>query len=140
LNLKKRTCIERKELSGVCLELPVINHAFANRQGAYRFVYGCGVNESNPTEFYNQIVKIDTESVSAKHWYKPNHYPGEPVFVANPDARTEDDGVLLSVVLDAQNKQSYLLVLNAMTFEEMAKASLPHTILFGYHGTFLYRN
>ena len=140
LDLKKRTCIERRELADVCLELPVIHHAFAHRHGSYRFVYGCGVNEANPTEFYNQIVKIDTESASAKHWYKPNHYPGEPVFVANPDARTEDDGVLLSVVLDTQNKQSYLLVLNALTFEEMAKASLPHTILFGYHGTFLHRN
>jgi carotenoid cleavage dioxygenase-like enzyme len=140
LDLQSRKCIERKELADVCLELPVINHDFARSNGTYRFVYGCGVNQAKPLEFYNQIVKIDVDAGCAQYWYKQHHYPGEPVFVARPNAVEEDDGVLLSVVLNTANNQSYLLVLNARTLQEMATATLPHSILFGYHGTFLHRN
>ncbi|MFN5620195.1 MAG: carotenoid oxygenase family protein [Flavobacteriales bacterium] len=140
LDLTSHKCAERRELSDVCLELPVINHRFVRSHGSYRFVYGCGVNPSKPQEFYNQIVKIDSDSGAAQNWYKPHHYPGEPVFVPSPEAKAEDDGVLLSVVLDTQNKQSYLLVLNASDLKEVARASLPHSILFGYHGTFLHHN
>ena len=140
LDVQARKCIERNELADACLELPVINHDFARINGTYRFVYGCGVNQAKPLQFYNQIVKIDVDTGTAQCWYKQHHYPGEPVFVARPNAVEEDDGVLLSVVLNTANNQSYLLVLNARSLQEMAKASLPHSILFGYHGTFLHRN
>jgi beta,beta-carotene 9',10'-dioxygenase len=43
-------------------------------------------------------------------------YPGEPVFVAAPDALAEDDGVILSVVLDAQQETSFLLILEASSY------------------------
>ena len=48
-------------------------------------------------------------------------YPGEPVFVAARDAREEDDGLILSEVLDAQEGRSFLLVLDALTWEERAR-------------------
>jgi carotenoid cleavage dioxygenase-like enzyme len=59
------------------------------------------------------------------------------VFVPSPGAHSEDEGVLLSVVLNAESRTSYLLVLNASTMKEVGKAFLSHSILFGYHGTFL---
>ena len=42
---------------------------------------------------------------------------GEPVFVLSPKAQAEDDGVLLSVVLDPGTDASFLLVLDAATLE-----------------------
>lgn len=39
---------------------------------------------------------------SAHIWSAPNCYPSEAVFVPNPDAKSEDDGVLLSQVYDGQ--------------------------------------
>jgi carotenoid cleavage dioxygenase-like enzyme len=56
--------------------------------------------------------------------------------VAAPDAREEDDGVVLSVVLDAIAQRSYLLVLDAGSFEELARAEAPQRIPFGFHGQF----
>ena len=47
----------------------------------------------------------------------------------------EDDGVLLSVVLDASERTSYLLVLDARDLSELARAAVPHHIPFGFHGT-----
>jgi carotenoid cleavage dioxygenase-like enzyme len=56
--------------------------------------------------------------------------------VARPGGVGEDDGVLLSVVLDAERGTSFLLVLAADSFTELARAELPHPVLLGYHGQF----
>jgi beta,beta-carotene 9',10'-dioxygenase len=48
----------------------------------------------------------------------------------------EDDGVLLSVVLDAEESRSFLLVLDAADLSELARAQAPHHIPFGFHGQF----
>lgn len=69
-------------------------------------------------------------------WREEDCYPGEPVFVPAPDATTEDDGVLLSVVLDSRERRSWLLVLDAAGFTELARATVPHAIPFGFHGQF----
>jgi carotenoid cleavage dioxygenase-like enzyme len=140
LDVSGKKCLNRTELADVCLELPVINTAFARTHAAYRYVYGCGVHPAHRLEFYNQIVKIDVSTGSSVNWYREGHYPGEPVFIAAPNSSAEDEGLLLSVVLDSHTQTSYLLILNAVNLEQMAKATLPHSILFGYHGTFIQHN
>ena len=76
------------------------------------------------------------ERREASHWHETGRYPGEPVFVARPGAEGEDDGVLLSVVLDAAAERSFLLVLDARDLSEIARAEAPHHIPFGFHGDF----
>jgi beta,beta-carotene 9',10'-dioxygenase len=44
--------------------------------------------------------------------------------------------VVLSVVLDADAGRSFLLVLDAGTFQELARAEAPHHVPFGFHGQF----
>jgi carotenoid cleavage dioxygenase-like enzyme len=44
--------------------------------------------------------------------------------------------VVLSVVLDASAGHSFLLVLDASSFEEIARADAPHHIPFGFHGQY----
>ena len=56
--------------------------------------------------------------------------------MARPEAEHEDDGVLLSVVLDAGAGTSFLLVLDAADLSELARAEVPHHIPFGFHGQF----
>ncbi|HUN09591.1 MAG TPA: carotenoid oxygenase family protein, partial [Aggregatilineales bacterium] len=63
-------------------------------------------------------------------------YPGEPVFAARPGGTADDDGVLLSVVLDTTAGNSFLLVLDARTLQEVARATLPQAVMFGFHGHF----
>jgi hypothetical protein len=63
--------------------------------------------------------------------------PLEPVFVAAPKARREDEGVILAVVLDAYRGTSFLLVLDAGSFAELARAEVPHHIPFGLHGQYV---
>jgi beta,beta-carotene 9',10'-dioxygenase len=83
------------------------------------------------------IVKIELGGARAtvRRWYEDGCYPGEPVFVARPGGDAEDDGILLSVVLDTGARASFLLVLDAATLTERARAAVPHHIPFGFHGT-----
>ena len=43
---------------------------------------------------------------------------------------------LLSVVLDPDAEQSFLLILDAHSWTERARAPVPHAIPFGFHGQF----
>ena len=49
--------------------------------------------------------------------------------------QAEDDGVVLSFVSAAEGG-SFLLVLDAERFEEIARVKMPHGIPYGFHGTF----
>jgi len=115
------------------LELPRIHEAVA-RTRPYTYVYGIGNRvEGN---FADQLVKVDVETGAARTWHEASTYPGEPVFVPRPDGTGEDDGVLLSVVLDPAAERSFLVVLDADTLTERARATVPHAIPFGFHGQF----
>jgi len=115
------------------LELPRIHDGRATAQ-PYQYVYGVGTRQ--PGNFTDQLVKIDVETGTAQTWHEENTYPGEPVFVPHPDGSSEDDGVVLSVVLDPDEAQSVLLVLDAGSWTERARATVPHAIPFGFHGQF----
>jgi beta,beta-carotene 9',10'-dioxygenase len=82
-------------------------------------------------------VKLDIERGTASSWREEGCYPGEPVFVAGPQGSHEDDGVILSLVLDTRKAASFLLILDASTFSELARADAPHHIPYGFHGNFL---
>jgi beta,beta-carotene 9',10'-dioxygenase len=114
-------------------DLPRID--YQNRSGRrYRYVYGSG-NEIQ-CNFADALVKFDLEKNHTDLWREEGCYPGEPVFVPSPDAVREDDGVVLSVVLDGTNRRSFLLILEASTYGELARASIPHHIPFGFHGNY----
>jgi beta,beta-carotene 9',10'-dioxygenase len=112
------------------IELPRINYGRCNER-PYRYAWGVG----NRAGWTDCIVKADVVSRSATVWADEGCYPGEPVFVSTPGAQQEDEGVLLSVVL-GPNGYSFLLVLDAGSLEEVARAEVPHHIPFGFHGMF----
>ena len=121
-------------ISPTCIELPSIDYARRNTSADLRYVYGVSVRGDRG--FYDRLVKIDVEERTTSTWDEPDCYPGEGVFVGRPDRAEEDDGVVLSVVLDAARGTSFLLVLDAASFTEIARAELPHPVLLGYHGQF----
>jgi carotenoid cleavage dioxygenase-like enzyme len=89
-----------------------------------------------PGNFIDNLVKVDLEHNTTSSWYEEGCYPGEPAFVATPEAADEDDGVILSVVLDAKKVASFLLILDAASFREVARVEVAHHIPFGFHGNY----
>jgi len=126
--------VTRRSLAAVPLELPRINYE-ARAGKPYRYVWGTSIQV--PGDFLDSIVKIDADTGSVLRWYEPGCYPGEPVFVPAPAKAAEDDGVLLSLVLDIGKNGSFLLVLDAATLKELARAKAPHAIPFHFHGNYL---
>ncbi len=120
-------------LSNEPIELPRTNYRQCNTQN-YRFVYGAG--NHLPHNFLDQLIKVDLQAGTSQVWRSEGCYPGEPVFVAAPDAVAEDEGVILAVVLDVQQGKSFLLVLDAQSFSELAKAVVPHHLPFEFHGQY----
>jgi len=126
--------LHAEEISPTGIELPNIDYSRLNTSPHLRYVYGISVRSDRG--FYDQLVKIDIETRTTVVWHEADCYPGEGVFVGRPERVAEDDGVLLSVVLDAVRGTSFLLVLDAASFAEIARAELPHPVLMGYHGQF----
>ena len=114
-------------------ELPVIDYGAVNGR-PYRRVWGVGAPEDGG--WFDRIVATDVTTGEQRAWREPGTYPGEPVLAKRPGATEEDDGVLLSVVLEPRRGASALLVLDASTLEEVARARVPHHIPFGFHGAF----
>ncbi len=124
--------VRSQEISPLSLELPRIHPAFQGRP--YRYAYGISQQPGTSRDFYNMLARLDTSGGPALTWSAPGAYPGEPVFVARPGGEREDDGVLLSVVL--QGDASSLLVLDASNFHELARARTRRVVPFGFHGEF----
>ena len=131
INLKNKS-VDSFALSDDSPELPRINYEKFNGK-KYNYAYAVGLDRK---EFINKLFKINVESGKKKTWQKQSCYPGEPVFVQKPGSEAEDDGIILSVVLDSRNKNSFLLVLDAKTFRQAATAAVPHHIPFGFHGNY----
>ncbi|KAI2609211.1 carotenoid oxygenase [Hypoxylon sp. NC1633] len=117
-------------------ELPTINPAYATKK--HRYVYSLA-NRGYST-LLDCIVKTDLETRETTFWDNPRgHTPGEAIFVPRPRSRPdealdEDDGVLLSVVLDGFGKTSYLVCLDARTMKELGHAECDFAIGIGFHG------
>lgn len=135
LSLADRS-VRREQLAEQGIELPRINYGRCNER-PHRYVWG---NSNGAEGWLERILKIDVTDGATLSWAESSCYPGEPVFVARPEAEHEDDGVLLSVVLDVRSEtrppRSFLLVLDAADLSELARAHAPHHIPFGFHGQF----
>lgn len=77
-------------------------------------------------------------SASAIIWEDDDCYPTEPIFVKDPsDGSSEDQGVLLSQVYDGRRRETFLLVLDAVTMTELARCYTGIRCPVSFHGQYL---
>ncbi|KAL3485618.1 carotenoid oxygenase [Aspergillus germanicus] len=111
-------------------ELPTLNPSYITLP--HRYTYA--VIDRGLSTFFDGIMKFDSTTQETLIWSVNAQSPGEPIFVPDPQGEREDDGVLLSVVLDGLSGNSYLLVLDARTLSEVGRASVEGVVAFGFHG------
>jgi len=113
-------------------DLPTINPSYSCKP--YRYMYSMAAR-GFCFAGGDTVVKTDLQTRQAVFWNNPTgHTPGEAIFIARPGAVDEDDGVLLTVVLDGNGAKSYLLCLDAKTMVEMGRADMPVSMPLGFHG------
>ena len=122
--------------SNLVFELPTINY-WANNGKPYSYFYGVNyfkkpfsvvkLNVNTPSESWEKIYEINGSI---------NVLPSEPVFVAKPNAVSEDDGIL--IVLCLANKFDFVSILDAKDLNEIARGDIPRDISasFSFHGFF----
>ncbi|XP_071007560.1 retinal Mueller cells isomerohydrolase [Oncorhynchus clarkii lewisi] len=114
-------------------EFPQINYSkFSGKN--YSYAYGLGLNHFIP----DRICKLNVKTKETWVWQEPDSYPSEPIFVQTPDSVEEDDGVLLSIVVNpgADQRPGYLLILNARDLTEIARAEVEVIIPVTFHGMY----
>lgn len=128
-----------KKVSNCRLELPCIAPSVAGKE--YRYSYGVSHDEGHDGILANALVKVDMETggINAS-WSAPRHCMGEPIFVADPHGTEEDDGVILTAIVDAAKQGSALVVLDARNLEEIARAHVPQTVPHAFHGLYVARD
>ena len=118
-------------------ELPNINF----RYGGTKYRYAYGIQSSNGCRmFSDSIVKYDFEKRQQVVWREKHLFPGEPIFVSAPDAKHEDDGILLVVCHDSTKHVACLVILDAQSFKQIAIAYTPKHIPISLHGFFITSN
>jgi beta,beta-carotene 9',10'-dioxygenase len=122
-----------EQLTEIPFELATIDYGGHNTR-RYRYAYGVSGNDAD--DWFNTLAKVDVSDGSFALWHEPGCYPSEPVFVRDPGGDAEDAGVALSVVLDTASGRSFMLVLDARTWQELARAEASQHVPFGFHGQF----
>ena len=109
--------------SDLVFELPTINYS-ENNGKPYSYFYALSyfkkpfsvikLNVNKPSEWWEKIYEINGSK---------NVLPSEPVFVARPNAESEDDGVL--IVLCLADQFDFVSILDAKDLSEICRADIP---------------
>ena len=116
-------------------EFPRINEALTGARHRFGYTVGLDGGFGGGKDLRTAVYKHDYNTGAAQSAALPDRlWIGEMVFVENPNARAEDDGVLLGYGLDRESDRGQLLILDAPTLETRATVQLPQRIPMGFHG------
>ena len=145
LSIDAGGAVDRERLYDGGTGLPTVSPAVRLREHGYVYAQRFDDPDEN---WATALVKVDVESGRVREFSRAGWFPSEPIFVPSPDARRdaddpdapldapEDEGVVLSAVLDRDAGRSLLVVLDAATMGELARAPLPHALPFDFHGQY----
>lgn len=120
------------------LEFPVVDTRFSCRP--HRYVWAATGASSTQSAVPHGVIRIDTIGFEPPQVWLPEAYQfaGEPCFVPRVHAAEEGDGHLLTVLFDAQQCQSSVLVFDAKNVAAGPIATVPlgSSLCHGLHGSF----
>ena len=133
----------------VAVELPTINYGRYNT-GAYKYFYAVNydkrpysvvktnVDDASDVREISFVEEADEDKDGNKKEEEESvtYLPSEPVFIERPGATSEDDGVLLTMVMSDHN--DFLSILDAKDLTEIARAQLDDGVkaALTFHGFF----
>jgi carotenoid cleavage dioxygenase len=115
-------------------EFPLINSSYMGRKS--RYSYNQHFDNSTIMRF-DGMVKYDTEKGTSKtHWYGDGKFGSESPFIPAENAKSEDDGYVISFVTDEREGTSEAIILDAQNVEKapLARIKIPQRVPLGFHG------
>ena len=137
-NLKDGTTKE-EQLDDRILEFGMINQQYAGRK--HRYVYSA---VAKPGWFlFCGFVKHDLETGESQQIeLEEGRYASEAPFAPRTNAQSEDDGYLVSFIIDENTGTSECVLIDAKKFDAgpVCRIRLPHKICSGTHSTWVSRD
>ncbi|MGL5879602.1 MAG: carotenoid oxygenase family protein, partial [Xenococcaceae cyanobacterium] len=127
--------VDSKLIESRCCEFPYVHPNKAGREHRYIFL-GAAHNPTGNAPL-QAILKLDVETGDRSlHSFAPKGYVSEPIFVPKPNATSEDEGWVLTLVYDANHHRSDLVILDGQNLQGDAIATLhlKHHVPYGLHG------
>ncbi len=132
--------VERRILDRSPQEFPQIDERRTRKP--HRFLYSLGPPET-ANEYLagaTHVLKHDLETGARQlHDFGTGRFPGEFVFVPHRADAPEDDGWVISFVVDMQRSVTELAILDARAVETepVATITIPHRVPAGFHGNWV---
>ena len=95
-------------------------------------MYGVGFRQT----LLESLVKLNVQTKEFFTWEESGGFASEPVFVKAPHGKEEDDGVVLSCVINPSDQTTSLVVLDAKEFKELGRAVIEGVTPATLHGLF----
>ena len=133
MNMRTGECKE-EQIDDAISEFPTVNLDLVGRQT--RYSYHASIPDT-ATQVFDGIMKYDLTSGSyVRHAFKENWYGSEPAFAPRFNAKSEDDGYVISFVSN-ETGGSRALILDAQNIDDqpIAEIDIPQRIPLGFHGT-----
>ena len=137
-NLKDGTTTE-EQLDDRIVEFGMINQQYSGRK--YRYVYS---TFAKPGWFlFCGFIKHDLETGESETvTLDDGRYASEAPFAPRVNSQSEDDGYLVSFIMDENSGTSECILIDAKNFEAgpVCRIKLPHKICSGTHSTWVSRD
>lgn len=138
LNLKQNT-VNKKLIESRPCEFPVINPNQVGRNNRYLFIGATHSKTENAP--LQALLKIDFHRQEKQLYsFAPKGFAGESIFVPKTNAKSEDDGWVLSLIYDSRAHRSSLVIFDGLDISQpVATLNLKHHIPYGLHGSWTNR-
>lgn len=110
--------VEVKAIPGGRGELPTIHRGYSGRPHRHVYLLSPGSDGREPAPnmplWFHEIARVDVETGERQAWHAgPASFCSEPAFAPRVGSTAEDDGYVLTWVLDAQRGQTDVVILDA---------------------------
>lgn len=130
---RKRGSIRYESLDMINSEFPTWNINYMGLKN--QFTYSVATLENGTPSYFNGILKREHKTGKVLcHDFGPGKFTSEAIYIPAENAKAEDQGYVSSVVYDADQDKSEIVVLNAKDLGDVARVKLSHHIPHGFHG------
>ncbi len=125
--------VKEERLDDTVAEFPRMDNRSLGRRSRYSYAPRIA---AAPTLLFDGVIKYDTDAgTSRTHTYPNGWFGGETPFAPREGSKSEDDGYLVTFVVNEASGESEVHVMDARDVERppVARVKIPQRVPTGYH-------